>query len=98
MNSSFAEHLWWEHRLVVPYKGIQDSPGFWIPRRGFRIRKPRIPNSSIKMSNIPDSTVKQKIFPGFRIWILLYGASLGLQANLFTVFFLSKIEDDYTRV
>ena len=21
-NSSFAEHLWWEHHLVVPYKGI----------------------------------------------------------------------------
>ena len=59
MNSSFAEHLWWEHRLVVPYKGIQDSPGFWIPRRGFRIPKPRIPNSSIKMSNIPDSTSKK---------------------------------------
>ena len=56
MNSSFGEHLWWEHRLVVPYKGIQDSPGTWIPRRGFRIPKPRIPNSSIKMSNIPDST------------------------------------------
>ena len=59
MNSSFAEHLWWEHRLVVPYKGIQDSPGFWIPRRGSRIAKPRIPNSSIKMSNIPDSTSKK---------------------------------------
>ena len=53
MNSSFAEHLWREHRLVVPYKGIQDSPGFWIPRRGFRIPKPRIPNSSIKISKIP---------------------------------------------
>ena len=59
MNSSFAEHLRWEHRLVVPYKGIQDSPGFWIPRRNFRIPKPRIPNSSIKMSNIPDSTSKK---------------------------------------
>ena len=50
MNSIFAGHLGWEHRLVVPYKGIQDSPGFWIPRRGFRIPKPRIPNSPIKMS------------------------------------------------
>ena len=99
MNSSFAEHLWWEHRLVVPYKGIQDSPGFWIQRRGFRIPKPSIPNSSIKMSNIPDSTSKKiSGIPDFRISILLHDASLGLQASPFTVFFLSKIEDDYSRV
>ena len=24
-------------RLIAPCKGIQDSPGFWIPRRGLRI-------------------------------------------------------------
>ena len=34
MNPSFAGHLGWEHRLVAPCKGIQDNPGFWIPRRG----------------------------------------------------------------
>lgn len=55
MNSSFAEHLWCEHRLVGPYKGIQESPGFWIPRSGFRIPKPRIPNSSINISKIPQA-------------------------------------------
>ena len=53
MNSSFVEHLWWEDHLVAPYKGIQDRLGFWIPCRGFRIPKPRIPNSSIKSSKIP---------------------------------------------
>ena len=45
-------------RLVALNKGIQDSPGFWIPRHGFRIPKPRIPNSSIKISKIPNSTGK----------------------------------------
>ena len=24
-------------RFIAPYKGIQDSLGFWIPRRGFQI-------------------------------------------------------------
>ena len=26
-----------QSKRVAPYKGIQDSIGFWIPRRGFRI-------------------------------------------------------------
>ena len=94
MNSSFAEHLWWEHRLVAPYKGIQDSPGFWIPRGGFRIPKPRIPNSSIKISKIQQA---KKIL-GTPYWISLHDASSELQANPFTVFFLSKIGDDFSRV
>ena len=34
MNSTLAGYLEWEHRLVAPCKGIQDNPGFWIPRRG----------------------------------------------------------------
>ena len=41
--------------FLAPYKGIQDSPGFWIPLRGFRIPKPRIPNSSIKISKFPQA-------------------------------------------
>ena len=40
---------------VAPFKGIHDSPGFWILRLGFRIPKHRIQNSSIKNSKIPDS-------------------------------------------
>ena len=55
MNSNFAGHLGWEHRLVAPCKGIQASPGYWILRRVFRIPKPRIPNSSIKISKIPQA-------------------------------------------
>ena len=47
MNSSFAGYLGWEHRLV-PCKGIQDSPGYWSLRRGFRIPKPRIRNSGFE--------------------------------------------------
>ena len=34
MNSSFAGYLGWEQRLFAPCKGIQDNPGFWIPRSG----------------------------------------------------------------
>ena len=38
--SGLALHQWnYQFVLVLtPYKGIQDSLGFWIRRRGFRIR------------------------------------------------------------
>ena len=70
MNSSFAGYLGWEHRLFAPCKGIQDNPGFWIPRRGSPIPivsgipdilelhsgfKSPGSNSTSKISRIPDT-------------------------------------------
>ena len=50
------------------------------------------PGSRIPPSKFPRFQIQQaKQFPGFRIWIPLHGASLGPQANPFTVFFLSKM-------
>ena len=66
MNSSFAEHLWWEHRLVVPYKGIQDSPdsGFHALDSGFQSPGSRIPPSK---------------FPRFQIGFPCMARSLGFR-------------------
>ena len=75
---------------LAPFKGMQDSPGFWILSLGFRIPKPRIPDYSIKIEA-----------SGLRIWIPLHSASLGLQANplhLITVFFFLKMRTNYSRV
>ena len=64
-----------------PYKGIQDSLGFWIPRRVFRILGTGFQYLSVKLgfwilivraipdslSGIPDSRFHIQIFSGFRV-------------------------------
>ena len=88
---------WGESIALLPhvreYKTVLDS-GFYSVDSGFQSLGSRIPPSKF-----PRFQIKQaKKFPGFRIWIHLHGTSLGLQANPFIVFFLSKIEDDFSRV
>ena len=51
--------------------GFESLVGFWIPYAVFRIPKPRIPDSTIKISPIPDSTSKN--FPDSGIRITLHG-------------------------
>ena len=50
-------------RFIAPYKGIQDSLGFWIPRRGFQIPGTGFQSLSVELGfwipifrRIPDST------------------------------------------
>ena len=61
--------------------------GFHAVDSGFQSPGSRIPRSKFPRFQIQQA----KQFPEFLIWIPLYGASLGLQANPFTVFFLSKM-------
>ena len=57
-----GESFRWLVQNFAPYKGIQDSLGFWIPRRGFRILGTRFPSFSVELGfwipivrRIPDS-------------------------------------------
>ena len=55
--------------LIAPFKGIQDSLGFYIPCHGFRILiVSRIPDSLICIleSKVQDSTFHKQTFSGFR--------------------------------
>ena len=78
---------------VREFKTVLDS-GFYAVDSGFQSLGSRIPPSKFPIFQIQQA----KKFPGFRIWILLHGASLGPQANPFTVFFLSISTREYSQI
>ena len=78
---------------VREFKTVLDS-GFYAVDSGFQSLGSRIPPSKFPIFQIQQA----KKFPGFRIWILLHGASLGLQVNPFTVFFLSISTREYSQI
>ena len=92
-------YMSFELQGIVPCKGIQDSLGFWIPRRGFRIsgtgflalsvefgyRTPIFSGIPDSLTCIQDSTSKNSPIPDFTSEKFLGFSCMGRQGSWYSL-------------